>query len=41
VSYVVTWVTVSDVTLLQVRGRKLIKAAAFKNGVEGDKVDGE
>lgn len=29
----------ADAILKQVRGRKLIKAAAFKNGVEGDKVD--
>mmetsp|Transcript_4393 Transcript_4393/g.7492 ORF Transcript_4393/g.7492 Transcript_4393/m.7492 type:complete len:271 (-) Transcript_4393:741-1553(-) len=29
----------ADAILKQVRGRKLLKAAAFKNGVEGDKVD--
>ena len=30
----------ADAILRQVRMRKLLKAASFKNGVEGDRVDG-
>lgn len=30
----------AEAVLKQVRGRRLKRAAAFKNGIEGDKVDG-